>query len=87
MKLMTCQMMIREVYWSNMLDNDAVDAEKKHHVNHCFDYIRQAIMCAGDMSIEGVVPGLTQDVSGYGFQHQCKSYVSVLDQALHQYHA
>ena len=25
----------------------------QHHLEHCFDYLRQAIMCAGDMSLEG----------------------------------
>jgi hypothetical protein len=23
------------------------------HINHCFEYIRQAIMCAGDVALEG----------------------------------
>jgi hypothetical protein len=27
--------------------------EVAHHSAHCFDYIRQALMCAGDTTLEG----------------------------------
>lgn len=51
------------------------------HVNHCFDYIRQGIMCAGDMPIEGAAKMVEGEshvdrVNGYGGRHQCKNYVS-----------
>lgn len=53
---------------------------KEAHVFHCFDYIRQALMCAGDMTIEW--PRTEPDgrrfaVDGWGITHECKSWVSI----------
>jgi hypothetical protein len=82
-------MMVRNTYWAalrgelNLNMSDAQGEELWHsmsHVNHCFDYIRQAIMCAGDMSIEGAAAMRGENdhprVNGYGSSHVCKSYVS-----------
>jgi Mycotoxin biosynthesis protein UstYa len=82
-------MMIRDFYWAAMRGErnlKKIEAEGKelltyvYHENHCFDYIRQAILCAGDMSIEGVAVPETKDetphINGYGGRHECKSYVS-----------
>lgn len=49
------------------------------HIHHCFDYLRQALMCAGDMTVEW--PREEDDGSrfafdGWGVTHQCKSWVS-----------
>lgn len=48
------------------------------HTDHCFDYLRQAVMCAGDMTIEwareeryGQEPFT---VDGWSVSHQCKSW-------------
>lgn len=77
-------MMIREIYWDETdLNMDKAEGKgvlpAQAHVNHCFDYLRQAIMCAGDMSIEGV-NRRTKDgiwhINGWGSRHECKSYVS-----------
>jgi hypothetical protein len=53
---------------------------KEDHVFHCFDYIRQALMCAGDMTIEW--PRTEPDgrrfaVDGWGITHDCKSEIPV----------
>jgi len=80
------QMMIRTLYWQAlrgdrnlmMEENDGLE-EEMGHLNHCFDYIRQGIMCAGDMSIEGAADqGDSQGphISGIGMKHECKSWVS-----------
>lgn len=45
------------------------------HVQHCFDYIRQGIQCAGDMTLE--VPTSLDGkplYNGWGTTHQCKSW-------------
>ena len=39
-----------------------------YHIAHCFDYIRQGILCAGDTTIEGQ----TEYGEGWGSNHQCK---------------
>ncbi|PKS08479.1 hypothetical protein jhhlp_004862 [Lomentospora prolificans] len=48
--------------------------EIAHHTAHCFDYIRQAIMCAADTSLEGQ----TEFGPGWGSEHECKDYDAVL---------
>ena len=48
------------------------------HVGHCFDYLRQALMCAGDMTIEHArEPPLGQKrltTDGWGVTHQCRNW-------------
>ena len=47
------------------------------HLDHCFDYLRQAILCAGDTTIEwaAVDPdGQRRRFDGWGIPHwHCKS--------------
>jgi hypothetical protein len=45
-----------------------------HHSAHCFDYIRQAIMCAADTTLEGQ----TDAGPGWGSKHMCTDYDQVL---------
>ena len=52
---------------------------RQHHIAHCFDYLRQAIMCAGDLTLEWAMPpfestGLRSSVDGWGITHQCKNW-------------
>lgn len=49
---------------------------------HCFDYLRQSIMCAADSNLEpfrsrfdGMRPG--DGVDGIGSIHQCRKYEDV----------
>lgn len=55
------------------------EQEQLMHIGHCFDYLRQALMCAGDMTLEGAI--LLSDgkvssagVDGWGVIHQCRSW-------------
>lgn len=46
------------------------------HLEHCFDYIRQGIMCAADPTIESVhhhAEDVAQD-NGWGNTHMCRSW-------------
>lgn len=46
------------------------------HLEHCFDYIRQGIMCAADPTIESVhhhAEDVAQD-NGWGNTHICRSW-------------
>ncbi|KAI1341147.1 hypothetical protein F5Y15DRAFT_25745 [Xylariaceae sp. FL0016] len=45
-----------------------------HHSAHCFDYLRQSIMCAADTNLEGA----TDAGPGWGSEHVCKDYEEVL---------
>jgi hypothetical protein len=52
------------------------------HLAHCYDYLRQVILCHMDMTIEyptgnGVAKGT---ISGYEVPHQCVKRVSTLFQ-------
>ncbi|KAF2276344.1 uncharacterized protein EI97DRAFT_377412 [Westerdykella ornata] len=54
-----------------------LDEEVAHHSAHCFNYIRQGIMCAADTTLEGE----TKDGPGEGSEHVCKDYEKVLEWA------
>lgn len=47
------------------------------HLNHCWDYVRQGLMCNADVTLEwhqyGEVAG-----TGWGFQHQCKDWNAIM---------
>ncbi|KAF2421034.1 hypothetical protein EJ08DRAFT_526987 [Tothia fuscella] len=52
------------------------------HVHHCFDYLRQTISCAGDMTMEW--PRTEKDgrkfaVDGWEIPHECKSQDAIMD--------
>jgi hypothetical protein len=56
------------------------ELDHAEHMNHCFDYLRQTIACAGDMAMEW--PRTEPDgrrfaVDGWGIPHECKSWVSI----------
>ncbi|TDZ24171.1 Oxidase ustYa [Colletotrichum orbiculare MAFF 240422] len=47
------------------------------HVNHCFDYLRQSIMCAGDLAVEGqekTFPDGIVGSDGWDGKHVCRDY-------------
>ena len=57
-------------------DNDHSAA----HVKHCFDYLRQALMCAADMTLEPLRPpqkGKILGVHGWGVEHTCRHWDEV----------
>ncbi|KAI2898066.1 hypothetical protein CBS76997_1565 [Aspergillus niger] len=57
----------------NGQQNHAEDSESVRHMEHCVDYLRQAILCAGDATLEGPDPG-KKTLSGYGTTHQCRKW-------------
>ncbi|KIX97042.1 uncharacterized protein Z520_07156 [Fonsecaea multimorphosa CBS 102226] len=52
--------------------NDVDDA----HLAHCFDYLRQGLMCSVDTSLEG---NSTEYGEGWGSVHVCKDYSKIVD--------
>lgn len=78
-----CLMMIRDQYHSmqGMLKHDRRDDHGDlHHIEHCFDYLRQNIECVSDMTIEWADKERTNkedlQINGYGISHQCRKRVS-----------
>jgi len=53
---------------------EAVDVDDAH-LAHCFDYLRQGLMCSVDTSLEG---NSTQYGEGWGSVHVCKDYSKIL---------
>ena len=54
---------------------------QEDHVYHCFDYIRQALMCNADLTVEWPrteESGEKVAVDGWGVTHQCKNWVSAM---------
>jgi hypothetical protein len=55
------------------------------HINHCFEYIRQAIMCAGDVALEGAATTFPLGEGGedrggsdgWDARHVCRNYDEV----------
>ncbi|KAH7078047.1 hypothetical protein BKA63DRAFT_564594 [Paraphoma chrysanthemicola] len=55
------------------------------HINHCFEYMRQAIMCAGDVALEGAATTFPLGEGGedrggsdgWDAKHVCKDYGQV----------
>ncbi|KAJ0301488.1 hypothetical protein Brms1b_012452 [Colletotrichum noveboracense] len=47
------------------------------HVDHCIDWIRQSLMCAGDVALSGNMGPVTGH--WYQFPHVCKNWDEVYD--------
>ena len=59
---------------------DQVQVEQPWHIAHCIDYLRQAIMCTGDVALEGTqttFPDGVQGTDGWDAKHVCKNYKQV----------
>lgn len=54
------------------------DEEITFHRDHCLDYIRQAIMCAGDTTFE---PLTNVGINGMGATHQCRNFEQIFSWA------
>ena len=84
-----CLGMLRTNYWTlldKIVDKDSeVEAwatvhRHNHHANHCFDYLRQSLQCAGDTALEWPLlesSGRRKSVDGWGVPHKCKDWVSL----------
>ncbi|KAM3550205.1 hypothetical protein ARSEF4850_008456 [Beauveria asiatica] len=48
------------------------------HLDHCLDYLRQAIMCTGDTTLEKVIADdngkFKPEIDGWGTVHECRSW-------------
>ncbi|ORY68520.1 uncharacterized protein BCR38DRAFT_335865 [Pseudomassariella vexata] len=76
-----CLYAIAEVY-ASLSSGKMTPTEMPWHLNHCFDYIRQGIMCAGDVAVEGkqtTFPEGFVGSDGWDAKHVCKDYNQVLD--------
>ncbi|KAK7947795.1 uncharacterized protein PG986_008681 [Apiospora aurea] len=94
-----CLGMIREMYFASMhgakadvygeesLSGAELKQQQMTHIGHCFDYLRQAVMCAGDMTLEGAMLLPNGEVGpagvdGWGATHQCRSWEQAVEWTL-----
>jgi hypothetical protein len=70
---------VMAAYTSNQLDK--LPEEGPWHLSHCFDYLRQSIMCCGDVALEGqqtTFPPGFKGSDGWDAKHLCRDYDQVL---------
>ncbi|CAG8977582.1 hypothetical protein HYALB_00008358 [Hymenoscyphus albidus] len=51
-----------------------------HHIRHCFDYLRRAIMCAADTNLEVIDP-TNHTTDGWGQAKKCRNFTLVREYA------
>ncbi|KAI0443431.1 hypothetical protein F4803DRAFT_316644 [Xylaria telfairii] len=76
-----CLYAIAEAYAAMTSDTSRVPKETPWHLTHCFDYIRQGIMCCGDVALEGqqtTFPEGFEGSDGWDSKHVCKDYNQIL---------
>jgi len=52
------------------------------HLAHCFEYLRQSIMCCGDVALEGqhtTFPAGLKGSDGWDAKHVCKDYGQMME--------
>ncbi|KAK3075454.1 hypothetical protein LTR53_001239 [Teratosphaeriaceae sp. CCFEE 6253] len=87
-----CVIHIRHHMWAlekaaKTHDDAAVQsmAKANGHINHCFDFIRQALMCNADLTLEWPESAKDKDgtgrVDGNHIPHQCKNWGTIFDWA------
>jgi len=86
-----CLAQLRKMYWvfrDGVVTGETTNARtfagrvSTDHVSHCFDYLRQAIFCSGDMTLEWPKqdgPSSGAVVDGWNIPHTCKSPKSIAD--------
>lgn len=65
-----------------MINKSHDSDEHLGHLDHCFDYLRQAVMCAGDMTLEPAVEYKEigrKGVAGWDVEHNCRSFQAMKD--------
>lgn len=72
-----CLYTVRRAYYSDRegeeLEDFDLGKERKPHVAHCFDYIRQGILCSADSTIEPAVDTVNGFL-GAGFPRSCRNF-------------
>ncbi|KAK5996528.1 Oxidase ustYa [Cladobotryum mycophilum] len=54
------------------------DSHTHNHVDHCFRYLRQSLVCCGDTALEGQDPNTdTFGTDGTGAVHMCKDFEAI----------
>ncbi|KAG9240322.1 hypothetical protein BJ878DRAFT_299529 [Calycina marina] len=74
-----CLFAIVQTY-SGIKANHTLEEDHHWHMIHCFDYMRQAILCSADMALEGLettFPDHNGGSDGWDSKHVCKNQEEV----------
>ncbi|KAF1738393.1 hypothetical protein CRV24_000318 [Beauveria bassiana] len=59
-------------------DHDRRGSKSHRHVDHCFRYLRQSLLCCGDTALEGQDPNTDKAATnGVGAVHICKDFEAI----------
>lgn len=54
------------------------DSHSYNHVDHCFRYLRQSLICCGDTALEGSYPNTdAASTDGTGSIHVCEDFAVI----------
>jgi hypothetical protein len=68
--------MTRAGYFSAKSGN--LDEVNVVHLSHCWDYLRQAIMCHSDTTLEWLhAPPDNFGSTGWGYEHKCRDHEAI----------
>ncbi|KAK2042700.1 hypothetical protein LZ31DRAFT_623228 [Colletotrichum somersetense] len=59
-------------------EHDHNHAQNMYHIGHCFDLVRQSILCRPDLTVEVGDPAIG-GVTGFGTEHQCVDWQQLMD--------
>jgi len=55
-----------------------LDSDSHNHIDHCFRYLRQSLVCCGDTALEGQNPSSNiSSTDGTGAVHMCKDFEAI----------
>lgn len=75
-----CLYNIAQVYSGLNSDPSLIPEQMKGHLPHCFEYLRQTIMCCGDTALEGQQTTFPEGFigsDGWDAKHVCKDYDAI----------
>ncbi|KAI8305992.1 hypothetical protein K4K61_004865 [Colletotrichum sp. SAR11_59] len=68
-----CVWATREAFFKMLREGNSTEIDLGH-LSHCWDFVRQAIQCRADTTIEWQVSEELGGSLGWGYQHQCYDY-------------
>ncbi|KAI3318834.1 hypothetical protein HD806DRAFT_511125 [Xylariaceae sp. AK1471] len=86
-----CLNILRTAYFTSLEGNleevaaagqDANHRTSRHHIRHCFEYLRQSLICLADSNLENM-NYTTQGVSGWQTERTCRNFEGLKSWADH----
>lgn len=83
-----CLNKIRQSFYPDYYHDPDGKVIEQLHIDHCIDYLRQAIMCSSDMSVTKVVYSPSADRWSPDFEreHTCRNFEKLLSWSLDRLH-